>query len=218
MNAQKQSDGRRFITIEGIEGVGKSTNIAFIEQWLTDNGQTVVCTREPGGTPGAEAIRDLVLNTDRSQLGDQSELLLMFAARAAHLENLIYPALNDDQWVICDRFTDATYAYQGAGREFGFESIAALESLVQGTFRPGLTLLLDGSFELSVKRRAERTETDRFEQEQLSFFERVRNGYLRLADENPQRIKVIDAGQSLESVQSDIAAVLTEYFAGQVQQ
>jgi len=208
------SNSKRFVTVEGIEGVGKSTNIAFIESWLQERGETVVCTREPGGTPGAEAIRNLVLNTDRSELGDQSELLLMFAARAAHLENLIYPALDAGSWVICDRFTDATYAYQGAGREFGFESIAALETIVQGAFRPGLTMLLDGSFELSVKRRAERTETDRFEQEQLAFFERVRAGYLRIAEEQPERFKIINAGQSLDDVQQDIATVLAAYLEG----
>jgi len=201
----------RFITVEGIEGVGKSTNIAFIREWLESRGQTVVCTREPGGTPGAEAIRQLVLETGRDELGDSSELLLMFAARAAHLENLILPALEAGQWVICDRFTDATYAYQGAGRGSDTQAIAALESLVQGDLRPGLTLLLDGSFELSVQRRADRTETDRFEQEQLAFFERVREGYLTIAREQPDRMQLIDAGQSLADVQAAIAAILAAH-------
>jgi len=204
----------RFITVEGIEGVGKSTNIAFIANYLEQRGETVVCTREPGGTPGAEAIRQLVLDTDRSELGDRSELLLMFAARAVHLENLIQPALDAGKWVICDRFTDATYAYQGGGRGFDFAEIAALEQLVQGDLRPGLTLLLDGSFELSVARRAERTETDRFEKEQLDFFGKVRDAYLAIAEQQPQRVRVINAGQTLEQVQQDIAAELDACIAG----
>ncbi len=201
--------GQRFITVEGIEGVGKSTNMAFISAWLEERGQRVTVTREPGGTPGAEAIRRLVLDTGRDQIPDQSELLLMFAARAAHLQALIVPALEAGDFVLCDRFTDASYAYQGYGRGLSLEAIATLETLVQGDLRPQLTILLDGSFELSVARRAERTETDRFEQEQLAFFERVRSGYLAIAAEHPGRVKRVAAEQSLAEVQRNIASVLT---------
>ena len=205
--------GQRFITLEGIEGVGKSTNMAVIRQWLEAHRQTVISTREPGGTPGAEAIRQLVLDTGRDEIPDQSELLLMFAARAAHLQNLVLPALAAGDFVLCDRFTDASYAYQGYGRGLSLNVIATLETLVQGDMRPGLTILLDGSFELSVERRAGRTETDRFEQERLSFFERVRAGYLAIAAANPERVKVVDASQPLEQVQADIAAILAKRFA-----
>jgi dTMP kinase len=204
--------GQRFITLEGIEGVGKSTNIAFIRQWLEARGQTVTSTREPGGTPGAEAIRQLVLATGRDEIPDTSELLLMFAARAAHLQNLVLPALAAGDFVLCDRFTDASYAYQGYGRGLSLDMIAALENLVQGEMRPGLTILLDGSFELSVERRSGRTETDRFEQERFEFFARVRAGYLAIAAAHPQRVKVIAANQPLPQVQTDIAAVLEERF------
>jgi dTMP kinase len=204
--------GQRFITLEGIEGVGKSTNMAFIRQWLEQRGQTVTSTREPGGTAGAEAIRQLVLDTGRDEIPDQSELLLMFAARAAHLQNLVLPALAAGDFVLCDRFTDASYAYQGYGRGLSLEVIATLENLVQGDMRPRLTILLDGSFELSVERRSGRTETDRFEQERLSFFERVRAGYLAIAAANPQRVKVVDANQPLDDVQADIALILAACF------
>lgn len=209
MPSDRRHLGQRFITVEGIEGVGKSTNMAFISAWLEERGQRVTVTREPGGTPGAEAIRRLVLETDRDQIPDQSELLLMFAARAAHLQTLILPALEAGDFVLCDRFTDASYAYQGYGRGLSLEAIEVLETLVQGALRPQLTVLLDGSFELSVARRADRTETDRFEQEQLAFFERVRAGYLAIAAEHPGRVKRVAAEQSLVDVQKDIALILT---------
>jgi len=206
------SAGQRFITLEGIEGVGKSTNMVFIRQWLEARRQTVTSTREPGGTPGAEAIRQLVLDTGRDEIPDQSELLLMFAARAAHLQNLVLPALAAGDFVLCDRFTDASYAYQGYGRGLSLDVIAMLENLVQGEIRPGLTILLDGSFELSVQRRSGRTETDRFEQEHLDFFERVRAGYLAIAAAHPKRVKVVNADQPLLQVQADIAAILAKVF------
>ncbi len=202
----------RFITLEGIEGVGKSTQMAFVTRWLESRGQTVAVTREPGGTPGAEAIRQVVLDTGRDEIPDQSELLLMFAARSAHLDTLIRPALERGEFVLCDRFTDASYAYQGYGRGLPVEAIAQLETLVQGDLRPGLTILLDGSFDLSLQRRAGRTETDRFEQEQRDFFDRVRDGYGALAKAHPERIKVVDAGQTLERVEIEIAALLADAF------
>jgi dTMP kinase len=204
--------GKRFITFEGIEGVGKSTNMAFVRSWLEERGAKVVATREPGGTPGAEAIRNLVLDTGRDEIPDTSELLLMFAARAAHLKNLIMPALEAGSFVVCDRFTDASYAYQGCGRGLSIETIATLESLVQGDLRPGLTVLLDGSYELSEKRRADRTETDRFEQEKVDFFQKVRRGYLDIAESDPQRVKVVDAGQSIAAVQAAISMVLANFY------
>jgi len=204
--------GRKFITVEGIEGVGKSTNMAFIRDWLEQRNAVVTATREPGGTPGAEAIRKLVLDTGRDEIPDQSELLLMFAARAAHLQNLIVPALSRGEFVLCDRFTDASYAYQGGGRGLSMNGIAALEQVVQGELRPGLTLLLDADFSVSVERRAGRTETDRFEQEQLDFFEKVRDVYLERAANEPGRIKVVDASQSLDQVQADIATILSDAY------
>jgi dTMP kinase len=204
--------GKCFITVEGIEGVGKSTNMAFIHSWLEERGAAVVTTREPGGTPGAEAIRNLVLDTGRDEIPDTSELLLMFAARAAHLKNLIVPALESGSFVLCDRFTDASYAYQGCGRGLPVDTIETLESMVQGDLRPGLTVLLDGSYELSVERRVDRTETDRFEQEKFDFFQKVRNGYLAIAEREPHRVKVIDAGQSIDAVQGAIATVLADFY------
>lgn len=199
-----------FITVEGIEGVGKTTNLRFIEEYLKQRGITLQVTREPGGTEVAEQIRELLLAHHNEPLHEDAELLLMFAARAQHLNRLIKPVLADGDWVLCDRFTDATYAYQGAGRNLSSQRIAQLEQWVQGDLRPDLTLVLDVPVEIGLSRVKQRGEPDRFETEQQAFFERVRQSYLERAQQEPQRICVVDAGQPLERVQADIAAVLDE--------
>jgi dTMP kinase len=198
----------KFITLEGIEGVGKTTNMEFIHQQLLASGRDVVVTREPGGTPLGEAIRGLLLDPRYTGMDSTCELQLMFAARAEHLARVIRPALQQGQWVLCDRFTDATYAYQGGGRGIDKTIIARLEELVQGDFRPDLTLLLDVPVEVGLARAGQRGGLDRFEQEKRAFFERVRAAYLDMAREHPQRYRVIDAGQPLQQVQQALAAQL----------
>lgn len=198
-----------FITVEGGEGVGKSSNLAFIEAWLREAGKQVVMTREPGGTELGEKIRQLLLDANQSGMAVDTELLLMFAARAQHLEELIKPALSEDKWVVCDRFTDATYAYQGGGRGVDFQRIAQLEQWVQGNLRPDLTLLLDMPVQQGLLRAGQRSVPDRFEREQQDFFERVRETYLIRARQEPNRFRVIDAAPKLEQVQQQIAAVLS---------
>lgn len=197
-----------FITVEGIEGVGKTTNLGFIAEWLESRGEDVVLTREPGGTPAAEAVRQVLLSTDPPVESVLAELLLIFAARAIHIEQLIGPALERGAFVVSDRFTDATYAYQGAGRGVSSEAVAALEGLVQNGLKPDLTILLDVPVEISRARIEGRGGTDRFEQEQGEFFGRVRDAYLTLARSEPQRVQVVDASQSLAEVQSRIAGIL----------
>ena len=202
----------RFLTFEGIEGVGKSTQIARLATALGARGIDVLVTREPGGTPLAESIRALVLQPREETLPPIAELLLMFAARAVHLRNVIEPQLGQGRWVLCDRFTDATYAYQGAGRGLPTEVIATLETLVQGELRPDLTLLLDAPVELASGRAQERNATgapDRFERERAEFFERVRRGYLARAAAYPERIAIIDArGSPAEVADAILSAVL----------
>ncbi len=198
----------RFITVEGIEGVGKSTNMDFIHRQLQAAGKDVVVTREPGGTPLAEAIRDLLLDPAHTGMDPLCELQLMFAARAEHLAKVIRPALAAGQWVLCDRFTDATYAYQGGGRGVDAAVIARLEDLVQGGFRPDLTLLLDVPAKLGLSRAGQRGALDRFEREQVEFFERVRQAYLDMARAHPGRYRIIDANQPLEAVQQMIRVYL----------
>jgi len=201
----------KFITIEGGEGVGKSSNIAFILSYLKEKNIDVVSTREPGGTELSEKIRDLLLDAKNKSMVSDAELLLMFAARAQHLEELIKPTLQQGKWVLCDRFTDATYAYQGGGRGISLSRISELENWVQGKLRPDLTILLDVSVGIGMKRASDRSEPDRIEQEKHDFFEAVRQTYLDMANASPQRYRVIDASQSLDKVQSDIATVLDEY-------
>jgi len=201
----------KFITVEGIEGVGKTTNIDFIHQQLQAAGRDVVLTREPGGTPLAEAIRGLLLDPAYTGMDSTCELQLMFAARAEHLARVVWPALEQGQWVLCDRFTDATYAYQGGGRGIDSGVIARLEELVQGDFRPDLTLLLDVPVEIGLARAGKRGALDRFEQEKVAFFERVRNAYLEMAQRSPDRYRVIDASLPLNDVQNQIAAILSTY-------
>ena len=204
----------KFITIEGGEGVGKSTQIGRLKDFIAEQGVEVVITREPGGTHRAERIRELLLETSDEPMPSTCELLLMFAARSTHLENVIRPALARGAWVICDRFTDATYAYQGGGRHLPVENIAALEQMVQGTLRPDLTLLLDAPLDISAARASARNAaagtSDRFEQERREFFERVRAAYLDRARQAPQRFAVIDATQSLEAVTVAIQQAIAE--------
>ena len=203
----------KFITIEGTEGVGKTTNMAFIKAWLEAKKLPYLSTREPGGTPLAEQIRELLLAPRAELVCSASELLLMFAGRAQHIDQVIEPALVGGNWILCDRFTDATYAYQGAGRNMGSDLIAKLEILVQGRLRPDLTLILDIPVEIGLKRASARSDPDRFELEQVEFFERVRRGYLGIAEQEPDRCKLIDASQPLEQVQSQIVGVLEAFYA-----
>ncbi len=203
----------RFITLEGTEGVGKTSNLNFIENILRDAGIDVVRTREPGGPPLSETIRKMVLDTHQDDICDDTELLLMFAARAQHLHQLIIPALEAGKWVVCDRFTDATYAYQGGGRGIDQSRIAILEKWVQGDLRPDLTFLLDMPVEDGLARASSRSEPDRFELEKQDFFEHVRHTYLRRAKAEPERVKIIDASPSLDKVQHQIGEVLSEILA-----
>ncbi len=198
----------KFITLEGGEGVGKTTNLRFIQDFLQQQNIPVTVTREPGGTALAEKLRHTLLDTEGESISDTTELLLMFAARAQHIQHVIAPALAQGHWVLCDRFTDATYAYQGGGRGLSIATIAWLEQLVQGDLRPDLTLLLDAPIEIGMERAQKRGAFDRFEAEKLSFFTRVRNMYLSRATEQPDRIKVINAQQALVDVQHDILEVM----------
>ena len=197
-----------FISVEGVEGVGKSTNIAYVADKLRQAQIPFVMTREPGGTPMAEDIRQVLLQRREENVSEDAELLLMFAARAQHLFQVIIPALDDGCWVVCDRFTDATYAYQGGGRGIPMNKIADLENWVQGDLRPDFTILLDADVETGLKRARQRAELDRFEQETMDFFERVRNAYLDMAANNPERFRLIDASQPLDAVQQDLSVVL----------
>jgi len=207
-----------FITLEGGEGAGKSTQMAFVQQRLQDYlqaaGKNLQVTREPGGTELGEQIRELLLDQRQTAMDSDTELLLMFAARAQHLAQLIRPALAAGDWVLCDRFTDATYAYQGGGRGIALKRIAALEEWVQDELRPDLTLLLDLPVEVGMRRAGERGELDRFEREQQAFFERVRQTYREQAAAEPGRYRIIDAAQNIEQVQAEIDATLTPLLAG----
>lgn len=197
-----------FITLEGPEGAGKTTNRAFIADYFTAQGFEVVLTREPGGSRLGEKIRELLLTPSDEPIGADAELLLMFAARAQHLEQVIKPALARGAVVLCDRFTDATYAYQGGGRGLSMERIASLEQFVQGTLRPDWVLVFDLPVEVGLARAQARGTLDRFEQEGLEFFNAVRNVYLARAMAFPKRYIVLDCAQPLEGVQAQILAVL----------
>lgn len=198
-----------FITMEGIEGVGKTTNLEFVQQCLRASHIDVVVTREPGGTALGEKIRTLLLDHRNQTMADDTELLLMFAARAQHIAEVIEPALAEGKWVLCDRFTDATYAYQGGGRGIDVGRIAQLEQWVQGPLRPDITLLLDSPVEVGLARAAKRKqEADRFEREKQAFFERIRSAYLALAAQHPGRYRVIDAAQSLDQVKMQLEKLL----------
>ncbi len=198
----------KFITLEGVEGVGKTTNLNFIASYLTSNGKKIITTREPGGTKIAEKIRDLLLEHNEEKLCNESELLLMFAARAQHIENIIKPALDAGKWVVCDRFTDATYAYQGGGRHFKMADINWFEKFVQKGLSPDKTVLLDLSVDVGLERAAGRSEPDRFESEKKAFFNNVRRVYLERAKAEPNRFCIVDASKSIEQVQKNIQRYL----------
>lgn len=198
----------RFITVEGTEGVGKSTNMAFIESWLKDSGKELIITREPGGTPLGEKLRDVLLDAKEQSMCDDTELLLMFAARAQHLQEVILPAIDAGKWVLCDRFTDSTYAYQGGGRGIEMDRIAQLEQWVQGDRRPDMTIILDLPVDVGLERAGKRSAPDRFELEKHDFFNKVRDTYLARAAANPERYEVIDASPSMTEVQQSIQTIL----------
>ena len=204
----------KFISVEGTEGVGKTTNIQCIASWLDERGIAYISTREPGGTALGEKIRGLLLDKENSGMATSAELLLMFAARAQHLEEKIIPALAAGTWVLCDRFTDATYAYQGFGRGLNLEYIKQLETLVQGDVHPDFTLILDIDPELGMSRVRARGELDRFESEALEFFDRVRAGYRERASDNPARYCLVDASSPLAVVQEHIIEALNAFVGG----
>ena len=202
-----------FITLEGIEGVGKSTAIQVVKRFLEDNGRNVVITREPGGTAIGEKIRDILLSTQNDAMSPVSELFLLLAARAQHLAEVVSPALASGNCVVCDRFFDATYAYQGAGRGLDMSIIKSATDLISPFFVPTLTLLLDSPVEVGFKRIKSRGKTDRFEEQNRDFFERIRESYLNRARLEPKRFCVIDASQSLVEVSDRIELVLKEKFS-----
>lgn len=203
----------RFITLEGIEGVGKSTHVEFIANVCIEHGHNTIVTREPGGTRTGEAIREILLHGKDLDIAPVTELMLMFSARAQHIEEVILPALSNGMTVICDRFTDATYAYQGGGRGIDAGKIRVLENYVQNGLTPDLTLLFDASVETGQRRAQKRSAADRFESEKIEFFKRVRQSYLQRAAEEPGRFRLIDAEQGIVEVQQQIRAVLAEAFA-----
>ncbi|WP_068826640.1 dTMP kinase [Pseudomonas sp. BMS12] len=199
-----------FITLEGPEGAGKSTNREYLAERLRERGIEVLLSREPGGTPLAERIRELLLTPSDEAMSSDTELLLVFAARAQHLAEVIRPALARGAVVLCDRFTDATYAYQGGGRGLSEARIAELERFVQGALRPDITLVFDLPVQVGLARAAARGRLDRFEQEGQGFFEAVRQTYLQRANAAPERYRVLDAAQTLEQVQREIDSLLPE--------
>ena len=201
----------QFLTLDGIDGSGKSTHLATIREWFERRGMPVLFTREPGGTPLGEELRRLLLSPD-SRVGLRTETLLMFAARRQHLEDVILPALDKGIHVVSDRFTDATFAYQGGGRGIPLADIEVLENWVQGSLRPNLTLLLDVPLGVSFERITRSREKDRFEQEEAEFFARVRRAYLDRAAAHPQRYRVIDSNRSREEVRAAVEAALQAHF------
>ena len=203
-----------FITLEGIEGAGKSSAIATLEDWITSRGIALLTTREPGGTQLGEAVRELLLSHRHTGMCVEAELLLVFAARAEHLQRRIEPALRAGNWVLCDRFTDATYAYQGGGRGLDRARLEILERWVQGTRRPDHTLLLDVPVELGLARAGQRSSPDRFERETAAFFERVRQAYLAIARREPQRVHVIDASRPREAVSARLLEIMERISRG----
>lgn len=203
----------RFITLEGIEGAGKSSQVANLVQRLEQLGIPAITTREPGGAPVAEQIRGVLLDPGNRGMSQMAELLLVFAARAEHLEKVIVPALAQGTWVLCDRFTDATYAYQGGGRGMERGPIALVEGLVQGDLQPDLTLLFDLPPEIGLRRARGRGEADRFESERVTFFEGARAAYLDRARSFPRRYRVLDASRSLAWVTGEVRRLLEDFVA-----
>jgi len=201
----------KFITVEGIEGAGKTTCMQVVTDVIEQQGISAIHTREPGGTDLGEDLRNLLLGHKHTGMSDDAELLMMFAARAEHIAQKIKPALDAGNWVLCDRFTDATYAYQGYGRGISLEKISGLENWVQGELRPDLTLLMDLPVEMGMERAGKRSAPDRFESEAWDFFERIRQGYLSIAAEQSSRVKVIDASQDLHDVQEKVRAAIEAF-------
>lgn len=200
----------RFITVEGVEGAGKTTQLTFMRDFLQAAGKRVILTREPGGTAVGEEIRTLLLAHRKEGMAADTELLLMFAARAEHLHQVIQPALESGSWVLCDRFTDSTYAYQGGGRGIPMGRIETLEDWTQGRLRPDMTLLFDLPVEEGLIRAGRRNPADRFEVEDVNFFRRVRQAYLELASNNPQRYRIIDASRPVETIRMHLEEVLNK--------
>ncbi len=203
-----KNDPGKFITLEGIDGAGKSTHLRGLEKILGEKGKTVIVTREPGGTSVGEALRELLLDSNRA-MHAETEALLMFAARREHLDKIILPALARGDWVISDRFTDASFAYQGGGRGLATQKLDKLEQWVQGEFQPDLTLYFDVAVEVGRQRISAIKSADRFEKEQDEFFRRVREAYLERAHKFPQRIKVIDSNQPLDIVKNLLDKIIT---------
>ncbi|MBL1140928.1 MAG: dTMP kinase [Proteobacteria bacterium] len=200
-----------FVTLEGVEGAGKSTLMAYIAEIFTDADNKVIQTREPGGTQTGEQIRAILLDKNNVGVIDDTELMLMFAARAQHINEIIKPALASSKVVICDRFTDASYAYQGGGRGIDPARIEILEDWVQQGLKPDLTILFDLDVETGLRRAGNRSEVDRFEQEEISFFERIRSCYLERAKNEPERFRIIDSSQSFDNVKQQIQDILKDY-------
>lgn len=203
----------KFITFEGTEGVGKTTQINLLEKYLITKKISCLLTREPGGTKLGEEIRETLLTKSDRNIDVMTELLLMFSARAQHLQEVIYPALTENMWVLCDRFTDASYAYQGGGRAVSFAKIKLIENAVQDGFEPDLTILLSGNVEKGMRRVSKRGDKDRFESEEIDFFVRVKNSYLKLAKNNPERFAVVDADQTIDKVALAIQTICKQRFA-----
>ena len=213
MKRSKQSSRGKFITLEGVEGVGKSTHLKFLGRYLQERGISVRITREPGGTPAADEIRQILLTNHMEKVHPMSELLLMFAARALHVENVIRPALKAGIWIVCDRFTDASYAYQGGGRGIAVRHIESLERMVLKGLQPDMTILLDAKIDIGMARVKRRGLLDRFEQEKDDFFKRVRRVYLARASRDPRRIKVVNASGSITDVQTQISELLDKHIS-----
>lgn len=212
MSSAKQTPNikGKFITFEGVEGAGKTTNIAYIAKEIKKAGHKLLLTREPGGTTTGEAIREILISKELPEMHHNTELLLMFATRAEHLHRKIIPALEQGTWVLCDRFTDASYAYQGAGRGINTDAIKTLENLVQNSLRPDYTFLFDLDADIGLARAKSRGETDRFEQQHIDFFNRVRSAYLEMANSDSKRYRIINAQHDLETVQQQIRDTLRE--------
>lgn len=197
-----------FVTLEGIEGTGKTTNLRFLAEYLHQHDIPLLITREPGGTPLADDIRHFLLSEHKEQIDPEAELLLIFAARAQHINKVIRPALAAGKLVLCDRFTDTSYAYQGAGRDIPREKIETLEKIVQEGLKPDLTILLDAPAEIGRERIQERKKADRFEMESNKFFNKARRAYLKMAQDEPNRFRVVDASQPLTDVQRQMLEAL----------
>lgn len=201
----------KLITLEGIEGVGKSSNLRFIAEYLQSQGKDILVTREPGGTPLAEDLRKILLAEYQEQTQPETELLILYAGRFQHVECVIKPAIKRGQWVVCDRFNDATFAYQGAGRNISLEKIHTLDEWTLGTFAPSLTIILDAPVEVALKRIQANRQLDRFEKERSDFFEKIRQAYLTRAHRHPERYCIVDASQSLPDVQHNISLLLNNF-------